>query len=801
MTTQPMFVRVVERSSSPLAKYLLQRQGSFAKEIGDVAAKNDLDNLRVDINRLTNRISEFLQSRRQSDTQLVLGRVQSGKTAHMIGLAAWCVDQPVAAFVVLSGSTESLASQTQERFKKETARIGEKYFDVLEPLPTESSSDLYVSRVSQFLDGVTRRVLGRHDAERVALPVLTVLKSARRIEALSELFADVARSVQDCDPIVVIDDEADQISQNAKVRKQERTAVNRAIISLRNTGLRQSLIAYTATPQAILLSERNGELQPRNVTVLQQGSAYFGLNDAMGEAFNANRMTLKPVTTRVHDSNMAPQELYPAITQFLISSVIRRLFPEVFFSRGGLKVDVTPNAMASCQMLIHPSGRQADHDKYRRLVEGCLESIARRVSQIEHYEMADRNFASINAEYQNVLSRLTARDDLPINLTEQMLSSLRESLQTSTRTKVVNSDLNRPNASEPLPVSDEEWEQFQNWFLIGGDILGRGITIPMLLSTYFLRNPKKSNFDTAVQQMRFCGYRQRYSGFTTIWAPADVFEMYRVIYEVDDVLLRNARQWDSRNRDLSREKPTVLYLSKPHRRLEPTRKNVIDPNIRDKVIDSSIIYQARRTFVPGDVRRNSELIRTTFGSAEGATADDGTWTMISEVEASTVQDFLNNWKAGIESPDIRRVSALFDSEFDALGLGHIPCTVFLRFVDGVTQMASGQLPIERKKFAVRSLADPSDGTPETLFETWKFDFEKSASSSRTMQWYDRNSMKAYVGDSQRRLQQIPTHDAVSVLVEPLRLCRQGSKSEVAIGLGLAVLAPESFEVRLMGFDS
>jgi hypothetical protein len=796
-----MFVRVVERSSSPLGKYLDQRNDSFAKEIGATAAKSDLDYLRNDIGRLTTRISEFLQSRRQSDTQLVLGRVQSGKTAHMIGLAAWCADQPVGAFVVLSGSTESLASQTQKRFQKETARIGANHFEVLEPLPTESSAENYSIRVSQFVESVSRRISARRKSENAALPVLTVLKSARRIEALSELLVQVAQNIENCDPIVVVDDEADQISQNAKIRKRERTAVNQAIISLRDTGVRHCLIAYTATPQAILLSERNGELQPRHVTVLQPGSAYFGLNNAMADTYSANRMTLRPVSIGAQNINAAPQELYPAVTQFLLSAVIRRLFPDVFFCRGGLKVDVTPRAITSCQMLIHPSGRQADHEKYRRLVEDCLTSIKRRVDEIEQCQSTDSNYASLNAEYHAVLSRLTDTSGLPANLTETMTKNLKESLGKSTQTKVVNSDSSRPNADEPLPVSDEEWERFENWILIGGDILGRGITIPMLLSTYFLRNPKKSNFDTAVQQMRFCGYRQRYNEFTSVWAPEDVFDMYRVIDEVDDVLLRNARQWDAQGRDLNREKPTILYLSRPHPRLEPTRKNVIDPSIRDRVVDSSIIFQSRRTFIPADLRRNSELIRTTFGTATGPTTDDGTWTFIPDVEASTIHGFLAAWKVGIESPELRRIAALFNSDFDSLGLGQVPCSVFLRYADAIERISNGQLPNERNMFAVRSVADPVDGNPESLFQEWKADFEKAVSGARSMQWYDRNSMKVYVGDSQRRLQRSLKHDAVSILVEPLRICRQGSKSELAIGLALAVLAPDSFEVRLMGFDS
>jgi hypothetical protein len=175
--------------------------------------------------------------------------------------------------------------------------------------------------------------------------------------------------------------------------------------------------------------------------------------------------------------------------------------------------------------------------------------------------------------------------------------------------------------------------------------------------------------------------------------------------------------------------------------------------------------------------------------------------MISDVEASTVQEFLAHWKAGIESPDIRRVSALFDSELNSLGLGQFPCTVFLRFIDEIQEMSSGRLLIDYRKFAVRSLAEPTEGVSEALFETWKTGLGTAVAGPRTMHWYDRTSMKAYVGDSQRRLQQIPSHDAVSVLIEPLRLCRQRSKSEVAIGLALAVLAPQSFEVRLLGFDS
>ena len=234
MTTQPMFMRVVERSPSPLMKYLSERHQSYERAMGLDIAQHDIENLRNDIGRLTDRIHEFLQSSRLVDTQLVLGRVQSGKTSHMIGLSAWCVDKPVSAIVVLSGSTESLANQTYSRFRQETTLIGGKYFKMLEPMPTESTVDTFIIRNSEFVESVRNRTIARRDGGEAPLPVLTVLKTAARIEALRELLAQVALKVGNCDPIIVVDDEADQVSQNAKVRQQKRTRVNQAIISLQS---------------------------------------------------------------------------------------------------------------------------------------------------------------------------------------------------------------------------------------------------------------------------------------------------------------------------------------------------------------------------------------------------------------------------------------------------------------------------------------------------------------------------------------------------------------------------------------
>ena len=79
------------------------------------------------------------------------------------------------------------------------------------------------------------------------------------------------------------------------------------------------------------------------------------------------------------------------------------------------------------------------------------------------------------------------------------------------------------SSQEPLvPITPSQWQDAEAWVLIGGEILGRGLSIPHLAITLFLRNPNNPNFDTAVQQMRFCGYRKSYLPLLQVYAPVDI---------------------------------------------------------------------------------------------------------------------------------------------------------------------------------------------------------------------------------------------------------------------------------------
>ena len=103
---------------------------------------------------------------------------------------------------------------------------------------------------------------------------------------------------------------------------------------------------------------------------------------------------------------------------------------------------------------------------------------------------------------------------------------------------------------------------------VGGNKLGRGVTIRNLLISYYGRNPKKPNSDTVLQHARMYGYRTKDLGVTRLFLPDRLAEHFRLIHQMESAL-----------RDLVKKHPSGkfegLYISSP---LQATRRNVLDPN-------------------------------------------------------------------------------------------------------------------------------------------------------------------------------------------------------------------------------
>jgi hypothetical protein len=116
---------------------------------------------------------------------------------------------------------------------------------------------------------------------------------------------------------------------------------------------------------------------------------------------------------------------------------------------------------------------------------------------------------------------------------------------------------------------------------VGGNKLGRGVTIKNLLTSYYGRNPKRPNSDTVLQHARMYGYRQNEIGVTRLFLPEKLAEHFRIIHQQEDAL----RELVSRH---PKGKFEGIYISSP---LRATRSNVLDPN-------SIGMYVAGRSYNP-----------------------------------------------------------------------------------------------------------------------------------------------------------------------------------------------------------
>lgn len=229
------------------------------------------------LKKSTVEILSYLSNSRESNgisKGLVLGNVQSGKTANMSGVISMAADLGYNFFIVLSGTIENLRNQTANRLYndvRETSNLTWRLVD-----RPSLRSNLPDQKISKFL-------LNENDKDRY----LTVcLKNKSRLENLIRwLYSDENKTRQL--KVLVIDDEADQASVNTnKIEEQDPTKINKLIKELVNKGNVKAMnyIAYTATPYANILNETaNDSLYPKDfIVVLPKSTDYIGPEEMFG---------------------------------------------------------------------------------------------------------------------------------------------------------------------------------------------------------------------------------------------------------------------------------------------------------------------------------------------------------------------------------------------------------------------------------------------------------------------------------------------------------------------------------------
>lgn len=468
-------------------------------------------------------------------TGLLYGRVQSGKTAAMIVTAALAIDNGFRVFVVLTSNNLKLVEQTADRFG---VLDGALIYSSLNASVREYEWDRDRAHVQNFI------------GERGA-----VFVCAKEDSHLRSLIAFLQAIGATDYPSLILDDEADHATPDTQTNARSRgkdipysSTTFRLVVendnpkeaggSLRETLAHNVFLQVTATPYGLLLQNLKNPLRPAFTRLLEPGQGYTG-----GESFFA-RTDEEAVPPLVYvdeeesleltsDASTAPMWLSRSIAAFLVSATANSQITGTV-PRNGYKY------------LCHTSAKQAVHKRLEGLILGYVDALAKQLS-------ADPTGAFARPELQWAM--LEMKKTVAGTINEQSLQSdLARHLPRRTMI-VVNSEKG----------AEMKFEGRYN-FLVGGNILGRGLTIDDLLVTYYFRQARIAQMDTMHQHARMYGYREPLMPFTRVFLPRTLAIRFRQIHESEQAL----RELLSGKSDSSSTQVEVAGD------LKPTRSNILD---------------------------------------------------------------------------------------------------------------------------------------------------------------------------------------------------------------------------------
>ena len=455
-------------------------------------------------------------------TGLALGKVQSGKTLSYTSLIALGIDNGYRVTVVLAGTKNPLLEQNFTRLYNDLEARRPNLTPFRNPIPQDAE--------------VIRSVLhgGGH-------ALIVMLKNRKRLEDARRVLATAELRVF---PTLIIDDEGDEASLNTQFRRGRRSAIYESILRLRGALRVHAYVAYTATPQANLLISGIDGLSPDFGVLVEPGQGYCGGATFFG---SGRDRYVRPVPLAEAEEEQIwgiPNGLRQAIATFLVGGAIRHLRES--------------NAWHS--MLIHNSNLRADHERLQTAIRNLIELWRESLGLPDDDPATHELMALMRAAYDDLCSTV---HDPPT--WEEVRRQLRDEVWLVEVWMVNSLPLGRDPIGTPF--------RLKNNILVGGNMLGRGVTIEGLAVTYITRRANnETNADTMEQRARWFGYKREYLDVCRIFVTAQLRDDYTELLRHEDdfweALRRNQRQ-----RLSIREWPRMLSLDM-NMGLKPTRSNV-----------------------------------------------------------------------------------------------------------------------------------------------------------------------------------------------------------------------------------
>jgi len=486
---------------------------------------------------------------------LIIGDVQSGKTSTYTGLICKAADAGYKIVILLTGVTETLRSQTQERIEK--GIIGQTITGIKnEKMPNSAKRQwVGVGRYDKklvatamtsieydFVGNIDKRLTISLETNKL---VLFIVK--KNVNVLNKLYNWLYESNADSTsgkitfPMLMIDDEADNASINTNKEEDDPTKTNEIIRKLLKIFRQNSYVGVTATPFANVFINPDSkeemlgdDLFPRNfIYALKPPTNYIGASsiysdnckyaeslvfihdvDEPEEPIDRSEYTDDGGFFYKHGKEwhgIFPDSLNEAIYCYFLTNVVRVL-------RGDRSEPMTMMINISRFVKVQKHIQEYVSDFYHRIYNIILIDFSD--NDKENMDLA--LFKSLHGCWTRYFKNITDVDWQQVSKKNNLLQGVED-----VQVLVVNS-------SKISGKLDYTKNKSLRAIAIGGLALSRGLTLKGLVISYFYRNT--ATYDVLMQMGRWFGYRKNYDDLFRIWTSRQSAEWYRDISEATEEL-------------------------------------------------------------------------------------------------------------------------------------------------------------------------------------------------------------------------------------------------------------------------
>ncbi|ENO8654619.1 Z1 domain-containing protein [Yersinia enterocolitica] len=584
---------------------------------------------------------------------LVIGHVQSGKTANYTGLIARAADAGYKFIVVIAGIHNNLRKQTQQRIDE--AFIGrssdpEDRRNIGVGLTLGYPHPATLTNINEDFNKNTASKSGWKINDFSKPIILIIKKKVTTLTALHKWLKEL--NVAEGDgrisdvPMLLIDDEADNASINTNKEELDPTKTNAMIRRILGLFAKSCYVGYTATPFANIFinpdaydDEVREELFPRDfIYCLDSPTTYFG-----AEKVFLNEVTSQSIVREIDDCEEfipymhkrddpvreLPPSLYRALDEFIIVRAIRNLRGQ-FGKHCSMMVNVSRFVPIQKAVRDFLSLREKKIKEAVRANYAMPEEVSSRNKYMQGLKLAfDAEYADAGFSWREV---------------KVALYGVFEHLHLY----VINS-----KSDEVLDYTRYDKEGIGlTAIAVGGLSLSRGLTIEGLSVSYMYRNTKM--YDTLMQMGRWFGYRPGFEDLCRVHLSRESINWYSHIAQAADELTHQVKRM--RRDRLSPRQFGLYVMAHPDSPLLITAANKMRSGERVKFRQnfSGRILESYIISVDDDVNTsNFELIEEFWRDGFGALkpSDTGKGVIFSDVQVERIEDFLISFQVHSQFAD------------------------------------------------------------------------------------------------------------------------------------------------------